>query len=121
MAEEVVYVSQVRVERIKGPYRRAYLPAEAEPVGRTEVSSDCVWKPDGWKRLDPRGFFSKPLEDIGQNEEPDHRADNSQAGGAANHDSKPSGEADPTRRAQVTTGQILSADCANKRPGDQTR
>ncbi len=29
---EVVYRSQVRVERVKGPVRRAYLPAEAEPV-----------------------------------------------------------------------------------------
>ncbi len=29
---EVVYRSQVRVERIKGPLRRAYLPAEKEPV-----------------------------------------------------------------------------------------
>lgn len=26
------YVSQVRIERIKGPVRRAWLPAEPEPV-----------------------------------------------------------------------------------------
>ncbi|MGW8251766.1 MAG: hypothetical protein ACWGO1_14065 [Anaerolineales bacterium] len=32
MAEAVVYVSQVRIERIKGPYRRAYLPVEPQPV-----------------------------------------------------------------------------------------
>jgi len=29
---EVVYRSQVRIERMKGPVRRAYLPAESEPV-----------------------------------------------------------------------------------------
>ena len=29
---EVKYVSRVRVERVKGPYRRAWLPAESEPV-----------------------------------------------------------------------------------------
>ncbi|HMK72718.1 MAG TPA: hypothetical protein VK454_05230 [Myxococcaceae bacterium] len=29
---EVVYRSQVRIERVKGPQRRAFLPAEAEPV-----------------------------------------------------------------------------------------
>ncbi len=29
---EIKYVSRVRVERVKGPFRRAYLPAESEPV-----------------------------------------------------------------------------------------
>ncbi len=29
---EITYVSRVRVERVKGPFRRAYLPAESEPV-----------------------------------------------------------------------------------------
>lgn len=29
---DTVYRSQVRIERIKGPLRRAYLPAEPEPV-----------------------------------------------------------------------------------------
>ncbi len=29
---EVVYRSEVRIERIKGPFRRAYLPAERAPV-----------------------------------------------------------------------------------------
>jgi hypothetical protein len=32
MSTDVVYVSRVRIERVKGPYRRAYLPVEAEPV-----------------------------------------------------------------------------------------
>jgi hypothetical protein len=29
---EVVYRSEVQIERVKGPLRRAYLPAESEPV-----------------------------------------------------------------------------------------
>ena len=29
---DVVYRSQVRIERVGGPIRRAYLPAEPEPV-----------------------------------------------------------------------------------------
>ncbi len=29
---EVVYRSEIRIERVKGPIRRAYLPAESEPV-----------------------------------------------------------------------------------------
>ena len=29
---EVVYVSEARIERVKGPLRRAFLPAEKEPV-----------------------------------------------------------------------------------------
>ena len=29
---DVVYKSHVRIERVKGPVRRAYLPAEREPV-----------------------------------------------------------------------------------------
>ncbi len=32
MSKEVVYVSNIRVERIKGPYRRVYLPVEQEPI-----------------------------------------------------------------------------------------
>lgn len=32
MSDPVVYVSNVRIERVKGPYRRAYLPVEDEPV-----------------------------------------------------------------------------------------
>ena len=29
---DVVYCSQVRMERVKGPVRRAYLPGESQPV-----------------------------------------------------------------------------------------
>ena len=29
---DVVYNSQVRIERVKGPLRRAYLPQESDPV-----------------------------------------------------------------------------------------
>jgi hypothetical protein len=29
---DVVYRSEVRIERVKGPIRRAYLPAETAPV-----------------------------------------------------------------------------------------
>ena len=29
---EVAYTSRVRIERVRGPLRRAYLPAKAEPV-----------------------------------------------------------------------------------------
>lgn len=32
MSEQVVYVSRVRIERVKGPLRRAYLPVEPEPI-----------------------------------------------------------------------------------------
>ena len=32
MGRDTVYTSQVRVERIAGPLRRAHLPAEADPV-----------------------------------------------------------------------------------------
>ena len=29
---EVAYISKVRIEQVKGPLRRAFLPAEKEPV-----------------------------------------------------------------------------------------
>jgi hypothetical protein len=32
MSESVVYTSRVKIERIKGPLRRAFLPEEDEPV-----------------------------------------------------------------------------------------
>lgn len=32
MSEDVVYTSRVRIERVRGPVRRAYLPAEADPI-----------------------------------------------------------------------------------------
>jgi uncharacterized OsmC-like protein len=32
MSEDVVYTSSVKIERVKGPLRRAYLPQEDQPV-----------------------------------------------------------------------------------------
>jgi hypothetical protein len=32
MSEEVVYTSNVRIERIRGSYRLAYLPIDEDPV-----------------------------------------------------------------------------------------
>ena len=32
MSDAVIYRSQVRIERVKGPLRRAYLPAEQAPT-----------------------------------------------------------------------------------------
>jgi hypothetical protein len=32
MSEEPVYVSEVKIERVAGPLRRAYVPAREEPV-----------------------------------------------------------------------------------------
>lgn len=32
MSEDIVYTSRVKIERVKGPLRRAYLPVEKEPV-----------------------------------------------------------------------------------------
>ena len=32
MSEQVVYTSESRIERVKGPLRRAYLPQVTEPV-----------------------------------------------------------------------------------------
>ncbi len=32
MSDEVVYTSNIRIERIKGPLRRAYMPQEDDPV-----------------------------------------------------------------------------------------
>ena len=32
MTNDVVYTSKVRIERVKGPLRRAFLPQEAEPT-----------------------------------------------------------------------------------------
>ena len=32
MSDEVVYRSNVRVERVKGPFRRAYLPVDDGPT-----------------------------------------------------------------------------------------
>ncbi len=32
MSDQVVYTSKVKIERVKGPLRRAYLPQEDKPV-----------------------------------------------------------------------------------------
>jgi len=32
MSDDVVYVSNSRIERVQGPRRRAYLPEETDPV-----------------------------------------------------------------------------------------
>jgi hypothetical protein len=32
MGDKVVYTSRVKIERVKGPLRRAYLPQEPSPV-----------------------------------------------------------------------------------------
>jgi hypothetical protein len=32
MSDQVVYTSKIKIERVKGPHRRAYLPATNEPV-----------------------------------------------------------------------------------------
>ncbi len=32
MSDEVIYISKVRVERIKGPLRRTYVPVEEDPI-----------------------------------------------------------------------------------------
>ena len=32
MSEEVVYTSKIKIERVKGPLRRAYVPQEDDPV-----------------------------------------------------------------------------------------
>jgi len=44
MNESVVYRSQVRIERVKGPLRRAYVPAEQSPTVfgvHAEVAQHC--------------------------------------------------------------------------------
>ncbi len=32
MSDDTVYTSRVRIERLRGPVRKAWLPAETEPV-----------------------------------------------------------------------------------------
>lgn len=32
MTGKVAYISRVRIERLKGPLRRAFLPVESEPI-----------------------------------------------------------------------------------------
>jgi nitrous oxide reductase accessory protein NosL len=46
---EVTYVSRVSIERVKGPLRRAVLPAESEPVWfstHSEVSEHYGVRPE---------------------------------------------------------------------------
>ena len=50
-ATQVVYVSKVRIEREHGPVRRAYLPAESEPVHfgvHSEVAAHYKVSPDAF-------------------------------------------------------------------------
>jgi hypothetical protein len=49
MEDQVVYTSRVRIERVKGPLRRAYLPQEAEPVWfgvHSEIAENYGVTPD---------------------------------------------------------------------------
>lgn len=51
MNESVAYTSRVRIERIKGPVRRAYLPAEEEPVFlgvHSEIAEHYKVPPDAY-------------------------------------------------------------------------
>ena len=50
MSDPVVYRSNVRIERVRGPLRRAYVPQETEPIffgvhyrpySSTEVEATC--------------------------------------------------------------------------------
>jgi hypothetical protein len=48
---EDVYTSAVRIERIRGPVRRAFLPAEAEPVMfgvHSEIAAHYGVKPEDY-------------------------------------------------------------------------
>jgi hypothetical protein len=49
---EVAYVSRVRIERIKGSLRRAYLPVEAQPISfgvHDEVAEHYKAQPGGYE------------------------------------------------------------------------
>jgi hypothetical protein len=49
MSDQVVYTSKITIERIKGPYRRAHLPATKEPVAfgvHSEVAEHYNVTPD---------------------------------------------------------------------------
>ena len=48
MSDEVVYRSNVRIERIRGALRKAYIPAEPEPIWfsvHSEVAEHYVVEP----------------------------------------------------------------------------
>lgn len=49
MSENNVYTSRVRIERVRGPVRRAWLPAEDEPTifgVHSEIASHYGVKPE---------------------------------------------------------------------------
>ncbi|MFQ5349146.1 MAG: hypothetical protein ACE5EG_01745 [Thermoanaerobaculia bacterium] len=49
MSDETVYTSRVRIERLRGPVRLAWLPAETEPVGfgvHSEIADHYGVDPD---------------------------------------------------------------------------
>jgi hypothetical protein len=49
VSEQVVYTARVRIERVKGPHRRANLPAAAEPIHfgvHSEVAAHYNISPD---------------------------------------------------------------------------
>lgn len=50
-SDNVAYTSRVRIERVDGPIRHAYLPAEAEPVifgVHSEVAEHYKVSPDDY-------------------------------------------------------------------------
>lgn len=50
MVDQVAYRSKVRIERVQGPLRRAYLPVEADPVWfgvHSEIAEHYGVDPDG--------------------------------------------------------------------------
>jgi hypothetical protein len=53
MSDEVVYTSNVRVERIKGPLRRAYIPAEEEPTYFSTHSEVAAYYKHDPTKLEP--------------------------------------------------------------------
>lgn len=49
MSDQVVYTSEVSIERVKGPHRRAYLPETQDPVHfgvHSEVAEHYKVSPD---------------------------------------------------------------------------
>jgi hypothetical protein len=54
MADDLVYISRVRIERERGPHRRAYLPQAKEPVLfglHSEIAEHYKMDPE---RFEPR-------------------------------------------------------------------
>jgi hypothetical protein len=49
MSQDVIYLSEIRIERIKGPQRKAYLPMLTEPIWfglHSEVAEHYRMDPD---------------------------------------------------------------------------